>query len=565
MLVSLTGVSERFGFLFSFFRKMRRLSLHALPAARSAATARYALAVQQSMFSKTKSKHLSKGKALRNRSAAAVAKAAPPTLVSAPRRTPSKKMQKKMPKEFGGSRDARAVSPAVSNMLRALGPREAEEALDILDRECTATEISNLNIEQLFGIMRSAYENGDFADSGDGEGRLSMDDDGDEDTGESRPRPYRVSPLKSIEVPPVEIISHPRTTNFLPREMLRRILREEPGTSIAARTVVLKCLLNRKNIPPKQPIQDGRRRSKLLRDHHLRNRIAGSESSGRNYVNTPSATPVTAAELSDATLVGDAALFVREQSNHPRSLENQAIAHERPNTKLSDTDDLQNVADTLNEKEVSLTDAVSSAVVTSVGRDATASDSEMRAEGSSESRSDANPSAETEQDSDALEGDELNEAEIEALLPFKDGTVVPLSTNFVTRCDRVDSAFVPFQRSPLARRLPSLAANVTELPPLPGLALHGTIVAIKVTHNRRQVLETAVDEYIEAKEELQNSLLKDANGKTRRKKATATLTTSPAANQISLHETFENPKITVRIIDETDEFDFSKILFEAEQ
>eukprot|EP00331_Platyophrya_macrostoma_P032802 CAMPEP_0176437756 /NCGR_PEP_ID=MMETSP0127-20121128/18833_1 /TAXON_ID=938130 /ORGANISM="Platyophrya macrostoma, Strain WH" /LENGTH=505 /DNA_ID=CAMNT_0017821487 /DNA_START=1 /DNA_END=1518 /DNA_ORIENTATION=- len=383
-------------------------------------------------------------------------------------------------------------------------------------------------------------------------------------------------------VAPIEIPSQPVTRDFLPAEVLRRVLREEAGTSIIGRRVSLRCILQRKKqkspVAPSQPSPPASSSDSTLLVPPAATVLPSSIAAAGDAVSSPTVSP---GDIRDAVVVGDATIEAAEESK-PEDLivaeENAVGSCDRPATTFVDGMSVEENV-TSESSEGSLLGELQSAkedddaVVDDGGlmlpdsvRDAVSElgtlmeaaqeldDAEAEAAGSVGSRQEVRPSS------------------LASAPPvLKDGTVIPLSSHFVTRSERMtrspewftkptiqmvmrtastEATLVAVHPSSSSSSTSSSPSSVPMTPPLRDVAAYHTIVAVKVVHNERATLEGAVQE-LEAIEERGGG---------------AAIAEHKKLDSIRLHTertTDEpSPRIMVFIADDTETFDFHKILFE---
>lgn len=463
----------------------------------------------------------------------------------------------------------RLLSPVVSQVLSALGPQEQRQVMDALDLRCTPMEMAVMTTEQLFSMMRDAFEAG----AGAGDEEVSGEY---EQHGGTEPAKFRVTPLRSLHVAAVEVpneaAAHDTTLTLrsrgnrearfahVPQELLRRVLREEAGTAIVAKKLSLDCVV---------------RCSK-----HLRVLPSAARRS--------KAVDISVASMHQSVLTSDVALrSVEMTATSAAVLANRVADPTLPykSTRIEDQE-RTSVHDLVGLRRGGYMDVRRDSAEENVSRvknmtpDAAASDDEGEG-GDVPDRQ----KREEEDTVEALVPDEggLNDA-LSSLLR-DDDIVVPLSSNFVTRCDRGTSRFQPFSRGPIALRFVDPLATSLDpayLSPVEGVPDNGTIVAVRVTHNSRTAVDCLVSEHNTALSALHRaSLARDAksvfnkSAPPRRTSAqiAADVKALRSATQQSLDQlqhgmtTDAPPQITVLIANDggRDQFDFHALLFEEDR
>lgn len=340
--------------------------------------------------------------------------------------------------------------------------------------------------------------------------------------------------LMKIEVPPVEVKcktktevrdANGRVTAPIPREVLRRVLREELGLSVSSRTVNMNCVLMKDTEPSQYGVAE---LAALTRRPGVELSNAAKDGVDANSQLTPSALDATKAEES------------------LRSRLQGSMASGDASIVLEETDHSVTVAD----EEQMMVDAVEAAVA-----------GELQSHGEIPEDSDVDDDTVTHVDdgdadhlrsllqhADTVEKDARDEmlarlkcgatveasSDAEVFLPYKNGTVVPITTSYITRCERLSATFYPFAIMNNA----SEGASLSGL--LRGVGQDETTVVTRVHHNDKEILAKAADQFHKAKE------LEDNKKRTLRSAGAVSKVLAsgekPAAQAIVLDAHLRNPK-----------------------
>jgi hypothetical protein len=557
-------------------------------------------------FNKTQSRRLQRGKALRTKMSSSVTSTKTTSTLSRRRggggsaqsrggesRGPTSRRRRKHQPSGPLSRGSDDAAPPHHIYPKA--------AFLYTEPECSDQDIAFANTAQIVGIMQQSY---DAPSAEEARARILGHLDGTshfdilaalhqpiEPAARRRLRAFRVKTIDKIEIPPVEVPTdrQRRGSPFLPTEILRRVMREEAGTSISSRTVSLSCVVRENH---KRRVQEKSAMASLATQQQsgvVVTKPNGTITKSRKH---PVDMSITAHDLDDAALVGDAALVVEERANHSADQLDAAISDQRDNTHIEEAENGVVQLPQESSANLRITDSVPQTTMLShdpgqkkrtslkqrksgqevVADEREPSDPARQDDKSVSVKGENHNHADIQNDvfvHDGADQDEnvMDEEELASFTPWRDGNVIPLSTNYVTRCERLAAPFVPFSPHPFAKRIPMVQPDrAAPFPPLGGVAMYGSIIAVKVIHNSREALETAHEKH---EAELAHHV--SASGKHRRsrsKRPTIDVCASSGFAQppqivMDPKNAGVAPKVTIEFINDDDSMDFGRVLFDC--
>ncbi|CUG92169.1 Hypothetical protein, putative [Bodo saltans] len=580
----------------------------------------------RSAFTKTRSGHLQKGKSLRNAKVLATKphhRRTTATSHGGGQKSSSSASKKKNNKNRRPESPAHHIYPKSerlyttkklsqhpkSSRQTSTGTSAVKQKPSILSADifgssadCTEQEIMFANAAQIVGIMQHAFDaptveeerNRLFGLSATGSAALAATSSSHYDPSSPPPpieassrrrlRSFRVRSIDKVEIPPVEVPTdrHRSGGAFLPTEILRRVMREEPGTSISSRTVTLSCVVreNRRRRVQEKAVAKATdiasRISEVVTAAERKKKAAAvarghpTSTQPGKVVDCNETRSMTADDLDDAALVGDAAIIVEEQANHTAEQLRSAISDERDSTAIEEAPN-NGLIDTAAKNGHTTTTTLSNTTASNVTM-LTVQKPAPKTKNVAPQVPDSQSSAEEQQagtmtimDEDGnivgdVDEDALTQEEVDAFSPWREGTIIPLSTNYVTRCERIEGSFAPFSPHPLAKRIPLVQPlDTVAFPPLAGVAMYGTVVAVKVCHNSREALETAHANHEEA-------LRTKKDGRSKKRMTKDNSAPKPAQLVLDVEARGSTPpKITIEFMNDDETMDFGRVLFDSNE